>query len=199
MDIRNCSRDDLPGLLAIYNDVIATSTAIYSEAPSTLEDRTAWWQTRVTQHYPVLIATDESGVIGFSSFGDFRAWPGYRFTVEHSVHVRADQRGQGIGTALVKALVPIATALGKHILIAGIDADNARSIRMHERLGFVRVAHFREVGFKFGRWLDLVFLQLYLDTKTERRHANDVSDEHQASGSRTRPDSGLEPSDPARR
>jgi L-amino acid N-acyltransferase len=162
MDIRDCSVDDLPELLAIYNDVIATSTAVYSESPSSLEERIAWWEGRVNQRYPVLVATDDSGVIGFASFGDFRAWPGYRFTVEHSVHVRADRRGQGIGTALVKALVPVASSLGKHVMIAGIDAGNAASIRMHERLGFMRVAHFQQVGFKFGRWLDLVFLQRYL-------------------------------------
>ena len=167
MEIRDCCRDDLPGLLAIYNDVVATSTAIYSESPSTLEDRRAWWEARVNQHYPVLVASDESGVIGFSSFGDFRTWPGYRFSVEHSVHVRADRRGQGIGSKLVSALFPIASSRGKHVMIAGIDADNSASIRMHERLGFVQVAHFREVGFKFGRWLDLVFLQRFLGRDDE--------------------------------
>ena len=165
MDIRECRVEDLRSILAIYNDVIATSTAIFAESPATLDDRTAWWEARVRQRYPVLVAVDESGVIGFSSFGDFRTSPGYRFTVEHSVHVRADRRGRGIGTALVTALLPIASALGKHVMIAGIDADNAASIRMHERLGFFRVAHFQQVGFKFGRWLDLVFLQRYLDRR----------------------------------
>ena len=165
MDIRECRVEDLRSILAIYNDVVATSTAIFAESPVTLDDRTAWWEARVRQRYPVLVATDESGVVGFSSFGDFRTSPGYRFTVEHSVHVRADRRGRGIGTALVTALLPIASALGKHVMIAGIDADNAASIRMHERLGFFRVAHFQQVGFKFGRWLDLVFLQRYLDRR----------------------------------
>jgi len=163
MDIMDARVEDLPGILAIYNDVIATSTAVYSETPATLDDRTAWWQARVAQAYPVLVARDASGVVGFSSFGDFRAWPGYRFTVEHSVHVRADRRGQGIGAALVTPLLQRASSLGKHVMIAGIDADNSASIRLHERLGFARVAHFRQVGFKFGRWLDLVFLQRYLD------------------------------------
>ena len=162
MEIRDATADDLPGILAIYNDVIATSTAVYSDTPVTLDDRTAWWHTRVGQGYPVLVAADATGVVGFASFGDFRAWPGYRFTVEHSVHVRADRRGQGIGTSLVNAVVRQASALGKHVMIAGIDGDNAASIRMHERLGFERVAHFRQVGFKFGRWLDLVFLQRFL-------------------------------------
>ena len=100
---------------------------------------------------------------GFASFGDFRPWPGYRFTVEHSVHVRADCRGRGVGGALMTPLVARARDLGKHVMIAGVDAENLASQRFHERLGFVKVAHFREVGFKFGRWLDLVFLQRRLD------------------------------------
>ncbi|HVW67480.1 MAG TPA: GNAT family N-acetyltransferase [Steroidobacteraceae bacterium] len=162
MDIRDAVESDLPGLLAIYNDVIATSTAVYSYVPVTLEDRTQWWRARVEMGYPVLIAADSSGVLGFSTFGDFRAWPGYRFTVEHSVHVRADCRGQGVGKDLVKALFPRAEALGKHVMIAGVDAANEPSIRFHERLGFEKVAHLREVGHKFDRWLDLVFLQRWL-------------------------------------
>jgi phosphinothricin acetyltransferase len=163
MQIRDAVESDLPGLLAIYNDVIATSTAVYSYLPVTLEDRTQWWRTRVSQGYPVLIAVNGSGVLGFSTFGDFRAWPGYRFTVEHSVHVRADCRGQGVGRELVKALFPRATALGKHVMIAGVDAANEASIRFHERLGFEKTAHLREVGHKFDRWLDLVFLQRWIE------------------------------------
>lgn len=162
MEIRDAIESDLPGLLAIYNDVIATSTAIYSTAPATLEDRTQWWRARVTQGYPVLVATDASGVLGFSTFGDFRSWPGYRFTVEHSVHVRADCRGRGIGKDLVKALFPCAATLGKHVMIAGVDAANEASIRFHENLGFEKAGHLREVGHKFNRWLDLVFLQRWI-------------------------------------
>lgn len=163
MEIRDATSDDLPGILAIYNEVIATSTAVYSDKPATLEDRTAWWHARGEQAYPVLVATDSTGVVGFASFGDFRTWPGYRFTVEHTVHVRQDSRGKGVGSALMTPLIDRASALGKHVMIAGVDADNAASLRFHERLGFERVAHFRQVGFKFGRWLDLVFLQRYLD------------------------------------
>ena len=150
---------DLPDILTMYNDVIATSTAVYSELPVTLENRQEWFRARVAQGYPVLVARDDTGVIGYATFGDFRSWPGYRFTVEHSVHIRADRRGQGIGTRLMEALLPRATALGKHVMIGGIDADNAASIRMHERLGFERSAHMKEVGRKFDRWLDLVFMQ----------------------------------------
>ena len=162
MKIRDARADDLPGILAIYNEVLATSTAIYSDTPATLADREAWWRGRVNQGYPVLVAADDDGVLGFASFGDFRAWPGYRYTVEHTVHVRHDLRGRGVGTALMGPLIASAAALGKHVMIAGVDAGNAASLRFHERLGFVRVAQFREVGFKFGRWLDLVFLQRFL-------------------------------------
>ncbi len=159
LQISDATEADLAGLLGIYNEVIATSTAIYSDVPVTLEERRQWWRSRTAQGYPVLAARDAHGVAGFATFGDFRAWPGYRFTVEHSVHVRANGRGQGVGTLLVQALLPRAAALGKHVMMAGVDADNAASIRFHERLGFERSGHLREVGYKFGRWLDLVFLQ----------------------------------------
>jgi L-amino acid N-acyltransferase len=159
IEIRDAHEGDLPGLVAIYNDVIATSTAIYADLPVTLEERRQWWRTRTAQGYPVLIAHDARGVAGFATFGDFRTWPGYRFTVEHTVHVRADGRGHSIGTRLMQALLPRAAALGKHVMIAGVDAANAASIRFHERLGFERRGHLCEVGFKFDRWLDLVFLQ----------------------------------------
>jgi len=157
--VRDATEQDLPGVLAIYNEVIATSTAVYADLPVTLDDRLQWWRARTAQGYPVLVASDASGIVGFSTFGDFRTWPGYRFTVEHTVHVRADRRGRMVGRELMQALFPRAAALGKHVMIAGIDAANEASIRFHERLGFVRAAHLREVGFKFGRWLDLVLMQ----------------------------------------
>jgi L-amino acid N-acyltransferase len=165
MQIRDAEESDLPGLLAIYNDVIATSTAVYTDAPVTLEDRRQWRQARVASGYPVLVAIDSSGVLGFSTFGDFRSWPGYRYTVEHTVHVRADCRGRGIGSELLEALFPRAAALDKHVMIAGVDAANSASIRFHERLGFERAAHLKEVGHKFGRWLDLVFLQRWIASR----------------------------------
>jgi phosphinothricin acetyltransferase len=157
--IRAATPDDLPAMTAIYNQVIAASTAVYTDDPVTPAERADWLASRRAQGYPVLVAEVDGAVAGFASFGDFRAWPGYRFTVEHSVHVREDLRGRGLGPPLVQALFPLAAALGKHMMVAGVDADNAGSIRFHERLGFERVAHFRQVGFKFERWLDLVFLQ----------------------------------------
>lgn len=159
IEIRDAAGDDLEAVLAIYNDVVATSTAIYRDTPATLDDHRAWWTDRVAQGYPVLVAVEEAHVVGFASFGDFRSWPGYRFTVEHTVHVRADRRGAGIGHALMLPLIERAEALGKHVMVAGIDGANQGSLRFHARLGFERVGHLREVGFKFGRWLDLVLMQ----------------------------------------
>ena len=160
MRIEDATDDDLPAVVAIYNDVMRTSTAIYREEPATLEERQAWNETRKTNGYPLLVArTDDGTVAGFATFGDFRPWPGYRFTVEHSVHVADGLRGLGVGTALMQVLIARGTALGKHVMVAGIDADNGGSIRMHERLGFERTGHLKEVGWKFGRWLDLVFMQ----------------------------------------
>ena len=150
---------DLQGLLAIYNDVIATSTATFTTTAVTLDERREWWRTRIAEGYPVLIARDAHGVAGFGTFGEFRAWPGYRYTVEHTLHVRADARGRGIGTQLLLALMQRARLIGKHVMIAGVDADNVGSIRLHERLGFMQAGRLREVGYKFDRWLDLVFLQ----------------------------------------
>jgi phosphinothricin acetyltransferase len=158
----DASRHDLPQILAIYNEVIRNSTAVYSEEEFTPARGEAWFDTKMAQGYPLIVARDPSGIVGFGTFGEFRAWPCYRHSVEHSVHVRADRRGQGNGRALVAELLARAAVLQKHVVIAGIDADNAVSIGLHQSLGFTSVGHFREVGFKFGRWLDLVFMQCIL-------------------------------------
>jgi phosphinothricin acetyltransferase len=165
VDVRDADETHLPGILAIYNEVLATSTAIFSDQPSTLDELTTWFRARRAQGYPVLVAVEGPRVLGYATFGDFRSWPGYRHTVEHSVHVAADARGRGIGGALMTQLLPRAVALDKHVMLAGIDASNAASIRFHERLGFERVGLLREVGCKFGRWLDLAFLQRRLDDR----------------------------------
>ncbi|WP_407160779.1 GNAT family N-acetyltransferase [Bradyrhizobium sp. STM 3557] len=167
MTVRDATEGDLPAVLAIYNEVIASSTAVYSLEPSTLEERQTWCRSRSSAGFPVVVAVnaDYDGIVGFASFGEWRgAWPGYRYTVEHTVHVRHDMRGLGAGRALVENLLPRALAAGRHVMISGIDAANDASIRFHQRLGFEPVAHFREVGHKFGRWLDLIFMQRFLDT-----------------------------------
>jgi L-amino acid N-acyltransferase len=160
--IDHASRGDLPQILAIYNEVIRNSTAVYSEEEFTPARGATWFDNKQGQGFPLVVARNASGVTGFATFGDFRAWPCYRHSVEHGVHVRADCRGTGIGRALVIELMRRAANMGKHVMIAGIDADNAVSIGLHRSLGFNSVGHFHEVGFKFGRWLDLVFMQRIL-------------------------------------
>lgn len=160
--IDNASSRDLPQILDIYNEVIRNSTAVYSEEEFTPARGGSWFDAKTGHGYPVIVARDASGIAGFGTFGEFRAWPCYRHSVEHSVHVRADRRGQGIGRALVLELLARAAASSKHVMIAGIDADNVVSIGLHRSLGFEAVGHFHEVGFKFGRWLDLVFMQRIL-------------------------------------
>jgi phosphinothricin acetyltransferase len=167
--IRPATEADLPAIVAIYNEVIATSTAIYADKQLTLDDRRAWMNDRLSKGYPVLVSEDASGVTGLASFGDFRSFPGYRYSVEHSVHVRADMRGKGLGGPLVEALFPPARALGKHVMIGAIDASNAASIRFHEKLGFAAAATMPQVGRKFGRWLDLLFMQRYVDAQDAPR------------------------------
>jgi phosphinothricin acetyltransferase len=167
MPIRDATESDLPGILAIYNHVIATSDAVYTETPATLDDRQAWFAARRASNYPVLVAVEdrmpgEDPMLGFASFGDFRPWPGYALSVEHSVHVHHDARGRGIGSALVRRLIDDARGLGKHVMIGGIDAENAASIALHARLGFTEAGRLREVARKFGRWLDLLFMQRML-------------------------------------
>jgi phosphinothricin acetyltransferase len=154
------SRAHLPEIRGIYNEVIRNSTAVFSDVEVTLENRQAWFEAKLASGHPVLVAADETGVVGFGTFGDFRSWPGYRFSVEHTVHVRADRRRRGVGRALVLELVEQARRLGKHVMVAGIDAENVTSISLHESLGFEVVGHLREVAYKFGRWLDLKFLQM---------------------------------------
>lgn len=166
MEIRDAVEADLPATLAIYNELIPTTTIAWTEQPQTIEERRAWFADQRRRGFPVLVAVDAGTVVGTAAYGDFRDsvhWPGYRFTAELSIHVRGDRRRDGIGRALMQELVARARADGIHVLVAGIDAENTDSIVFHERLGFVEVARMPETGFKFGRWLDLVLMQRRLD------------------------------------
>ncbi|KGJ10197.1 N-acetyltransferase (plasmid) [Paracoccus versutus] len=166
MDIRDAEDQHIDGITAIYNDAVAHTTAIWNETQVDAANRMAWLADRHRAGYPVLVAVDENGaVLGYASFGDWRAFDGYRHTVEHSVYVRGDQRGAGIGRALMLALIERARDLGKHVMVAGIEAGNTASIRLHETLGFEQAGHLKQVGAKFGKWLDLAFLQLILDQR----------------------------------
>lgn len=162
MQIREAIFQDLEQITAIYNQIVRTSTAIYNDRPATVEERVAWWKARVALGFPLLVAVDGDAVLGFASFGEFRSWPGYRFTVEGTVHIGAESRGQGVGRLLLEELVQCARAMGKHVMIAGVDSGNTASLRFLERFGFERVAYFREVGYKFDGFLDLICLQYWL-------------------------------------
>lgn len=159
LTIRPAEIADLPAILAIYNDAVLHTTAIWNDAVVDLDNRCAWLEGRQKQGYPVLVADVGDAVVGYASFGDFRAFDGYRFSVEDSVYVAESARRQGVAAALLPPLIARGRELGKHIMIAGIAADNDVSIRLHTRHGFVETARMPEVGFKFGRWLDLVFMQ----------------------------------------
>lgn len=166
MQIRDARDGDIPAIVAIYNHAVAQTTAIWNETLVDAANRLAWLADRRRQGYPVLVAVDDQDrVLGYASFGDWRAFDGYRHTVEHSVYVDRDHQGAGIGRALMQALIGRARDLGKHVMVAGIEAGNTGSIRLHQALGFQQVGLMREVGAKFGTWLDLTFLQLNLDDR----------------------------------
>jgi len=162
--VRPATAADMAGLAAIYNDVLTTSTVIFSDKPVTVEDRIAWLEGRNKQGFPVLVAGAGNDVVaGFASYADFRAWPGYRYSVEHTIHTHRDHRGAGVGRELMQALFAKAREQDMHVMVAGVDANNTGGIAFHERLGFEQAGCVREVGRKFGRWLDLIFLQKFLD------------------------------------
>lgn len=154
---------DLQPMLDVYNEAILNTTAVYQEETHSLSMRRRWFEEKQQAGLPVFAAYLNGEFAGFSSYGPFRNWPGYRFTVEHSVYVAAGLRGKGIGKKLVKKVIEHARQQGMHVIIAGIDAAGEASIGLHLSLGFKEVAYFKEVGYKFGRWLDLKFLELILD------------------------------------
>jgi L-amino acid N-acyltransferase len=152
-------------ILGILNDAIVNSTALYDYVPRPASSMAGWFGAKLQGRFPVIGAVDGDGRLqGFASYGAFRAWPAYKYSVEHSVYVHRDHRGRGIGRALLQRLVERAREQQYHVLVGGIDVGNAASIALHERLGFVHAGTIRQAGFKFGRWLDLAFYQLLLDT-----------------------------------
>jgi L-amino acid N-acyltransferase len=155
-------------ILAILNDAIVTSTALYDYKPRTPEQMAGWFATKRANGFPVIGAVDDGGrLMGFASYGSFRAFPAYKYTVEHSVYVDAADRGKGLGRTLLEAIVAEAQAREVHVLVGAIDAQNAGSIALHERLGFEHAGTVRQAGFKFGRWLDVAFYQRILATPAE--------------------------------
>lgn len=163
--IRDATEQDLPAIRDIYNHAVEHTTAIWNEVTVDVDNRRAWMEARRAKNYPVLVAERDGKVAGYASYGDWRAFDGYRHTVEHSVYVDKDCRGGGIGRAMMRALIERAGQGGLHVMIAGIEAENAASIRLHESLGFRMVGTFSQVGIKFGRWLDLACMELRIEAK----------------------------------
>jgi L-amino acid N-acyltransferase YncA len=157
-------------ILAIFNEAILNSTALYDYKPRTREMMTAWFEAKAKGNFPVIGIENEAGeLMGFASLGTFRAFPAYKYTVEHSVYVDARFRGQKVGKRLLQEIITAAQRHDYHIMVGAIDASNAVSIRLHESLGFTSCGIIRQAGFKFNRWLDLAFYQLILTTPANPR------------------------------
>ena len=160
--VRHATQHDLPQILEIYNDIIKNTTAVYYYEPHTLEMRGQWFMEKEEKGFPVFVAEEDGVILGMSTIGPYRVPTAYQFTVENTVHVAADARGRGVGKLLMAPIIEAAREMKMHAIIAGIDAGNEVSLHLHKSFGFEEVAHFKEVGYKFGRWLDLKFLELIL-------------------------------------
>lgn len=166
--IRDATPADVHAITDIYNAIIPTTTIAWTEHLQTPEQRGDWFAKQQQDGFPVLVATDgqTDDVIGFASYSHFRGagvWPGYRFTVEHTIHISERSWGQGVGRCLMTALIDRARSAGMHVMVGALDGDNSSSLSFHQRLGFVQVGRMPEVGFKFGRRLDLVLVQKILN------------------------------------
>jgi phosphinothricin acetyltransferase len=161
--IRRATRADLEAITGIYNEVISNSDAIYREEPVPVSERIEWFEGKVKDGFPVLVAIDSEEIVGYGVFGNFRFGEGYNHTVEHSVHVRSDKRGQGIGKAILTELIRIATAENRHVMVAAIDSKNLGSISLHAQFGFIESARMPEVAKKNGSALTLVLMQKILN------------------------------------
>jgi L-amino acid N-acyltransferase YncA len=162
MLLRFARESDLPDILDIYNDAIVNTTAVYHYKAQTLDDRLQWYLDKKKSGHPIVVLEEQGRVAGFATFGPFRAWPAYKYTVEHSVYVHRDYRGRGAGKLLLQEVIRLAGERGVATLVAGIDAANEVSLALHRKLGFTHSGTIRRAGFKFGRWLDLAFYQLDL-------------------------------------
>jgi len=160
--IREMKETDLGEVLEIYNDAILHTTAVYDYRAHSLEDRKGWFNQKTEGGYPLFVFEEDGKVLGFATYGPFRAWPAYKYSIEHSVYVHKEARKKGIGTKLLKALIECAEEESYVTLIAGIDSTNKGSILIHEKLGFTYSGTIKKAGYKFEKWLDLAFYQLEL-------------------------------------
>ncbi|MFO0940451.1 MAG: N-acetyltransferase family protein [Pirellulales bacterium] len=167
MKLIRCDESHTEQILAIFNDAISHTTALYEYQPRTPEFMQQWFANKQRGNYPVLgLLSDNDRLMGFASYGPFRTFPAYRYTVEHSVYVQSEFRGQGVGITLLRALIDEARSQKYHVMIGGIDSGNVASIALHKKLGFNLRGTLPQVGFKFDRWLDLCFYHLVLEKAT---------------------------------
>jgi len=160
--IRQATEKDLMDILEIYNDAILSTTAIYDYKSHTLDDRMQWYEKKKQDGYPLLVFEKNDKVVAFATFSPFRAYPAFKYTIEHSIYVHKDYRNLGIGKILLKELIDIANVDEYATMVACIDSLNENSIKIHEKFGFKYSGTVIKAGFKFGKWLDLVFYQLDL-------------------------------------
>lgn len=158
--IRQANERDLNDILIIYNNAILNTTAVYTYKAQTLEQLKLWFENKIKDGYPVFVYEKNNRIAGFSTYGPFRAWPAYKYTVEHSVYVKTECRNKGIGTSLVNKIIEDTKQREYATLVAGIDSLNVKSIKMHQKLGFQYSGIIKRAGYKFGKWLDLTFYQL---------------------------------------
>jgi phosphinothricin acetyltransferase len=160
--IRNAEHRDLPIILEIMNEAILNTTAIYDYKSRSMAFVEAWFAKKLADNLPVIVFELEGKAVGYGTFGEFRAWEAYKFSIEHSIYVHVDHQGKGIGKTLLTALIEAAKTSGYHTMIGGIDASNQKSCEFHAQFGFVEAGRIKDAGYKFDRWLDLVFMQLML-------------------------------------
>src|SRR5436190_21392953 len=163
MNLVRCDESWSGQILEIFNQAILTSTALYEYKPRTVEFMATWFENKRRGNFPVIGLVEDGQLVGFGSFGSFRPFPGYKYTVEHSVYVSAKHRGRGAGKRLLEEIIRLAGEQNYHLLVGVIDSQNAISINLHKRLGFQLAGTIRQAGFKFGRWLDVDFYQLLLE------------------------------------
>lgn len=162
LSLRKAEAADIAAILEITNYEILNSTVLYEYEARSLDTQLQWFNDKMANGWPVLVAELNGAVVGFGTFGKFRERIAYRFSVEHSVYVHKDHRGKAIGNALMVELIRLAKTQGYHTMIAGIDSSNMGSVEFHRKFGFEVIGTFKEVGFKFDKWLNVVFMQLIL-------------------------------------
>lgn len=167
MSIRFATKEDCAAIAAIYNHAVINTAAIWNDKTVDTDNRIAWFEARQFGNFPVLVSEENGVVTGYASYGDWRNFDGFRHTVEHSVYIHPEYQGQGLGNVLLAALIEEAKLRGKHVMVAGIESQNHASLHLHAKHGFVTTGQMPQVGTKFGRWLDLTFMQLQLDNRQD--------------------------------